>query len=46
MVEKHLLEFLEKLQLLFAKNLIISHFNISRAKKICGVDVAYNGNIG
>ncbi|QGA53590.1 endonuclease V [Sulfolobus sp. E5-1-F] len=46
MVEKHLLEFLEKLQLLISKNVKISHYGIENVKKICGVDIAYKDNLG
>ncbi|WP_338603418.1 endonuclease V [Sulfolobus tengchongensis] len=46
MVEKHLLEFLEKLQFLISRNINIEHYGIEKIKRICGVDVAYKGNIG
>jgi deoxyribonuclease V len=46
LVEKHLLEFLEKIQLLIARNVEIIHFDINRIRRICGIDVAYKGNTG
>jgi len=46
LVESHLLEFLEKLQLLISKNVKIEYFGVNKAERVCGVDVAYKNNVG
>ncbi|BFH73651.1 endonuclease V [Sulfurisphaera javensis] len=45
-MEKYILDFLIKFQQLIAKNVKIEHFGLEKAKSICGVDIAYKGNIG
>lgn len=45
-MEKHIIDFLIKFQNLVAKNVKISHLGLNNVKSLCGVDIAYKGNIG
>lgn len=45
-MEKYVLDFLIKIQHLIANNVKIRHLGLENVKSICGVDIAYKGDIG
>ncbi|AAY79940.1 endonuclease V [Sulfolobus acidocaldarius] len=45
-MEDFMIEFLSKLQIFISKNITIKRLGIENIKNLCGVDIAYKGNIG